>query len=69
MLAAARRRMLIEELPKANDLPLAEHLAAEDGAPAEVLALATEEVLLDALEGEQLVIAGDFTAPPGGAAA
>jgi len=28
MLAAARRRMLIEELPKANDLPLAEHLAA-----------------------------------------
>lgn len=28
MLAAARRRVLIEEFPQANDLPLIEHLAA-----------------------------------------
>ena len=33
---------------------LPEDLAAEDGAPAEVLALAAEEVLFDALEREQL---------------
>ncbi len=33
---------------------LAEHLAAEDGAPAEVLAGAAEEVAVDALEGEEV---------------
>ena len=33
---------------------LAEHLTAEDRAPAEILALPAEEILLDALEREQL---------------
>ena len=33
---------------------LTEHLAAEHRAPAEILALAAEEVLLDALEREEL---------------
>ena len=33
---------------------LAEDLATEDGAPAEVLTLTTEEVLFDLLEGEEL---------------
>jgi hypothetical protein len=33
---------------------LTEDLTAEHGAPAEVLALAAEEVLLDSLEGEEI---------------
>ena len=33
---------------------LAQHLAAEDGAPAEVLAVAAEEVAVEALEGEEI---------------